>query len=36
MDGDPANKCRVYFLSKFSKNITTGSSLFAEHIVLPV
>lgn len=36
MDGDPADICRVYFKSKFSKDITTGSSLFVVHIVLPV
>lgn len=36
MDGDPANKSRVYFLSTFCKNITTGSSLFTVPIALPV
>lgn len=35
MDGDPANKCRVYFKSTFCKNITTGRSLFSVPIVLP-
>jgi len=35
MDGDPANVCRVYYLSIITKNIATGSSLFAVPIVLP-
>lgn len=36
MDGDPANRCSVYFILTFSKNITTGSSLFMVPEVLPV
>lgn len=36
MDADPANKQSAYFLIKYCKNNTTGSSLFTMPKVLPV